>query len=142
MQEEHINKRFDSLETKFGSLEGRFGSLEGKFDVLEKIAKENQATLQDLIETINAYATKTDSDIADLKSDVNTIKTDISSVRSGMVTKDYLDDKLASLRGDSMILIRKEDAKLVATVNILTKRRALTPANKKQLLALEPFPQR
>lgn len=29
-----------------------------------------------------------------------------------MVTKDYLDDKLADLRGDLVVLTKKEDAKV------------------------------
>ncbi len=36
-----------------------------------------------------------------------------------MVTKDYLDEKLADLRGDLTILIRKEDTKLKTLVEVL-----------------------
>lgn len=38
-----------------------------------------------------------------------------------MVTKDYLDDKLADLKGDLVVLMRKEDAKLQALVDVLQK---------------------
>jgi len=45
-----------------------------------------------------------------------------NKVEATMVTKDYLDDKLSDLRGDLVVLMRKEDKKL-------------------QLFSLEPFPQ-
>ena len=109
---------------------------------VQQLAKENQVTLEDLIDSINTYATKTDSDIADLKTDVAGLKADMSKVRSDMVTKDYFDSKFAEWRGDSNVLMRKEDAKLGATIQTLAKRRAITVADKKHLLALEPFPQR
>ncbi len=128
MQEEHINKRFDSLETLAKET--------------QEMARENQSSLQDLIEVINEFAGKIESDISALKSDVSTLKSDMASVKSNMVTKSYLDDKLGGLRADLTILIRKEDTKLVATISTLAKRKALTTADKKHLLALEPFPQR
>lgn len=43
----------------------------------------------------------------------------LTRVESLMVTKDYLDDKLADLKGDLVVLTRKEDTKLKTLVNIL-----------------------
>jgi len=37
-------------------------------------------------------------------------------IESTMVTKDYLDEELASLRGDLVVVMRKEDRKLEATM--------------------------
>jgi hypothetical protein len=58
-----------------------------------------------------------------------------------MVTKDYLDTKLADLRGDLVVLTRKEDTKLVALVQLLNKRKVITPTDAKHILGMDPFPQ-
>jgi hypothetical protein len=58
-----------------------------------------------------------------------------------MVTKDYLDDKLADLRGDIVVLMRKEDKKLRALIEVLQKRKVISEDEVRQILSLEPFPQ-
>ena len=108
--------------------------------------QETQATLQEFMVAVNGYATRTESEIAIIKEDIAGVKVQLSSIQGQLntrvVTKDYLDDKLANLKGDLMTFSHKEDTKLTTTIDILTKRRAITAADKKHLLALEPFPQR
>jgi hypothetical protein len=58
-----------------------------------------------------------------------------------MVTKDYLDEKLADLRGDLVVLIRKEDNKLKKLIDILCQHKLISSQEKKQILSLEPFAQ-
>ncbi len=126
----------------------------------QEMAKETQATLQDLMETINNFATRVQVEFTGVRSDIAGInerldKVEIhldkvethlgkidSTIATRLVTKDYLDDKLGDLKSDLIILIRKEDAKLVTTINTLAKRKALTTTDKRHLLTLEPFPQR
>jgi tetrahydromethanopterin S-methyltransferase subunit G len=57
-----------------------------------------------------------------------------------MVTKDYLDDKLADLKGDIITVVRKEDTKVVALISILRTRNVLTKDDEMRLLAMAPFP--
>ena len=61
-------------------------------------------------------------------------------IESSMVTKDYLDEKLADLRGDLVVLMRKEDAKLKTLVEILRKNKIISDQESTQVLAMEPFP--
>lgn len=58
-----------------------------------------------------------------------------------MVTKDYLDDKMADLRGDLVVLTRKEDTKLRALVDILKEKSVLNIEEAKKILGMEPFAQ-
>ena len=58
-----------------------------------------------------------------------------------MVTKDYLDDKLADLRGDLVVLMRKEDRKMLTLVEILFKNKIISEKERQHILSLEPFPQ-
>jgi hypothetical protein len=48
---------------------------------------------------------------------------------------------LADLRGDLVVLTRKEDTKLKELVEILKKKKILTDDDVKHLLTMEPFPQ-
>ncbi len=57
-----------------------------------------------------------------------------------MVTKDYLDDKLADLRGDLVVLLRKEDNKFGALVTELLKEEVISQDAAKRILQMEPFP--
>lgn len=41
-----------------------------------------------------------------------TVEREITMIKSTMVTKDYLDDKLSDLKGDLVVLMRKEDRKV------------------------------
>ena len=56
------------------------------------------------------------NDVSGLKNDVNGLKQDVRHIQNVMVTKDYLDDKLADLHSDLVILMRKEDAKLKSLI--------------------------
>lgn len=49
----------------------------------------------------------------------------VGHIESVMVTKEYLDDKLADLRGGSVVSARKENRKLDALVDILHKHHVL-----------------
>lgn len=80
-------------------------------------------------------------DVSSLKEDVSSLKKEVISIKSQMVTKDYLDTKLADLRGDLVVLLRKEDVKLKTLVNILETKKVISKSDVNKLSALEPFPQ-
>ncbi len=54
---------------------------------------------------------------------------------------DALDDKLGDLKGDLTVMMRKEDKKLVALIEILRNKKVLDEDEVMALLALQPFPQ-
>ena len=64
-----------------------------------------EPTNQDILQAIGVFS--------------NTVDKRLNTIESTMVTKDYLDEKLADLRGDLTILIRKEDTKLKTLVEVL-----------------------
>ncbi len=61
-------------------------------------------------------------------------------IEAGMVTKDYLDDKLADLRGDLTLLVRKEDRKVDALIEVIQKRKGISIEEAERILAMAPFP--
>lgn len=111
---------------------------------------EQQKQLDDILEIVTFVRDNAvnKADFEELKNDVNGmkqeiggIKQEIQHIKSTMVTKDYLDDKLADLRGDLILLLRKEDVKLKELITILCMKNVIDEKNKKILFSLEPFPQ-
>lgn len=118
---------------------------------------KNQQILSDILDTVifikdNAVS-KTEfnelksevsdlkSEFGDLKSEVGTLSGRVGRIESQMVTKDYLDNKLADLRGDLVVLTRKEDTKLRELIEILANKNVLNKEEANHLKSLEPFPQ-
>lgn len=54
---------------------------------------------------------------------------------------DAMDEKNAALRGDIVVLMRGEDKKVIALIEILKKKNLLNENEAQALLALPPFPQ-
>ena len=97
---------------------------------------ENNNTMQEILETVTFI-----KDNAVSKEEFGEMNKRVTRMEALMVTKDYLDEKLADLRGDLVVLMRKEDTKLKTLVEVLTERNIITSADKKRILSLEPFPQ-
>ena len=68
------------------------------------------------------------------------ISQEISSVKNQMVTKSYLDDKLADLEGGLIAKLRKEDEKVNRLVEIMMQKKLLTENEVRQLSELQVFP--
>ena len=110
------------------------------------MSENSQPSNQDILEAITEFADKTEDRFSKLEADFGVMKTDFGAMRvdfvamkSSMVTKDYLDEKLADLRGDLVVLTRKEDTKLKALIKILKNKKIITTSDEKQLLTMEPF---
>ena len=111
--------------------------------MIPMLEPKEQQLLNDILDTVifikdNAVSK---GEFNDLKSEFNDLKSKVTTMHATMVTKDYLDGKLADLRGDLVVLTRKEDTKLKELVEILKKKKILTDDDVKHLLTMEPFPQ-
>lgn len=74
-----------------------------------------------------------------LRGEFDELKQVVMKIQATMVTKDYLDEKLADLRGDLVVLTRKEDTKLKALIGLLKQKNVISEGDAKQLLTMEPF---
>lgn len=54
---------------------------------------------------------------------------------------DSMDEKLATLKGDLVVLMRGEDRKLSALVEVLMTKNVLNHEEAQTILAMQPFPQ-
>ncbi|OGF30435.1 hypothetical protein A2533_04300 [Candidatus Falkowbacteria bacterium RIFOXYD2_FULL_35_9] len=117
-------------------------------DVLNAVNTSAELMQQQINEIKSTMATKDDIANMATKDDIANMATkdDIANMATkddlaNLVTKDYLDEKLADLRGDLVVLTRKEDTKLKRLVNIMTNKNMLSSEEKAEIFALEPFPE-
>jgi hypothetical protein len=73
----------------------------------------------------------------ELKKEIN----EINSKMTTMVTIDYLDEKLFDLKGDLVVLMRKEDKKVIRLVEILQAKNILNKKEAEEIFSLELFAQ-
>ncbi|NQV12119.1 hypothetical protein HQ524_02035 [Candidatus Uhrbacteria bacterium] len=93
-------------------------------------------TTGDLLEFMQEnMATK--HDLAELGSE---LRGEMASMEHRIL--DSMDNKLGDLKGDLVVMMRKEDAKVTELIRILADKDVLSPDEANKLRSLEPFPQR
>jgi hypothetical protein len=105
-------------------------------------------TVQDVLSTVNAFSTHVDKRfdgvegrLDKVEGRLDKVEGRLTKIESTMVTKDYLDEKLSDLKGDLVVLVRKEDRKLASLIDVLIRKSVISTDDAKHILALEPFPQ-
>lgn len=100
----------------------------------------NPGDKDEILEAIGAFAEQVDHRFDGVEKRLERLETDSVSMKSQMVTKSYLDDRLADLKGDLVSLLRKEDQKVNRLVGVLAKKGALTLFETRDVLSFKPFP--
>lgn len=117
------------------------------------IAKKENPTNQDILTAINDFANYVqgrfegidgrfegiDKRFEGMDKRFDRIEQRLDRVEATMVTKDYLDEKLADLRGDLVVLVRKEDTKLTKLIDLLSDKKVLSAKEHSELVHMEPF---
>ncbi len=115
---------------------------------------EKETTNTEILSAINEFATNTEirfsgiekrlsgveGQLSGVEGRLSGIEKDVREIKSTMVTKDYLDDRLAVQKGDMITIIRKEDTKLIALIVKMVEKKLLSRDDAKELLTMEPFP--
>lgn len=111
--------------------EKRFGDITEHFDAVDK--------------RFDSVDAKIDKTRLDLESDMTALRKEltheINKLEWKVVSRDYLDEKLHDLKGDLIMITRKEDKKLSTLVTVLQNKKVLSDQDTKLILQLEPFPQ-
>lgn len=108
---------------------------------LRNFKSEVAASFKELGEAIQLFATNVDSRFNEVHFDLKDLKVRTVRIESTMVTKDYLDEKMADFRGDLTVLVRKEDNKVKALVEVLVEKKVLSQNDQKRIYSMEPFAQ-
>lgn len=103
--------------------------------------QEKEPTNQEILEAINSFANHNESRLQDIETRMGGLETrmggleiKMSGLETRVVTKEYLDNKLADLKGDLVVLLRKEDTKVVSLIETLRSRQAISDEEAKHIL--------
>ena len=97
--------------------------------------------IKDVLEAIQIFSHEMDKRFDTMDQRFDRLEGRVGKIETTMVTKEYLDEKLTDLRGDLVVLVRKEDRKFGALVDELIKRKVLDYHTGQKILAMEPFAQ-
>ena len=109
--------------------------------MVSKTSKQKQQTAgeptsREILDAVNSFATHVEKRFDGVEKRLEKIEVQLPF----LVTKDYLDDKLADLKGDTVVLVRKEDQKVRYLAEILHSRDLLTDEDIKSIFSMHPFP--
>ena len=110
------------------------------------MATNGGPTNYDILEAINSFATNTEQRFQKLETRFDTLETrfdkletKVIAMKATMVTKDYLDEKLAGVQGHLISVIRKEDHRLTSLIKIFAQKDMLTEKEVVTLDAQKPL---
>lgn len=102
---------------------------------------QDETTNEEILHAVKDFAEHVQGQFDDVHEQLTGIKSRLTKVEATMVTKDYLDEKLFDLKGDLVILVRKEDAKVKMLIDVLRQRKVISDQEANQILGTGPFPQ-
>lgn len=85
--------------------------------------------------------TATKNELEGVKNGLEGVKSEIKEIKAEMVTKTFLEDKLADLEGNVILRQRKEDKKVNLIIDLLKKKKIFGPSELKTLSEIKIFPQ-
>ncbi len=157
------NKKSDKQEIlqAISGLSAAVFSLTEKVDILSLRVDALEQQYQDILLTTNHFADQMEQRFLAIEQRLDRVEQRLDKVEQrldgveqrlvsveqrltrlemGAVTKEYLDEKLYSLKGDMIVMFRQENTKLETLVEALQEQRSLSLDKGKKILALEPFP--
>ncbi|MFH0988039.1 MAG: hypothetical protein V1763_01570 [Parcubacteria group bacterium] len=129
-------------------------AVQGLSTKIDNLEKNTDSRFDELLSVINVFADQTerrfesvdarfdgvDARLDKIEGRVDGVEGRLSHVEGQMVTKDYLDNKLADLRGDLIVALKKEDGKVDALSDVLCQHKIITDVEKQAVVQMSPFP--
>ncbi|MFA4955200.1 MAG: hypothetical protein WC641_07885 [Patescibacteria group bacterium] len=114
---------------------------------LKNDTRELKGDMQDMHEAMNEFACHVDEgfgqirgEIKEMKGEIAGTKGEITGIKSTMVTKSYLDEKLADYYGYTVSMMRREDQKLNVFLEVAVDERAIGKHGAQKVKAVKVFP--
>ena len=110
-----------------------------RFDAVINDIHDLRKESQDNMVIMSQFAQNIEDRLGEHDERFNKIETRIDHALTQLVTKDYLDDKLADLRSDLGLPIRQTNVKVHTLTDELVEKKVFTTAKAKTIKALPPF---
>ncbi len=133
--------RFDKQDEVFAKQDARFDKQDERFATHDARFDEIDQKFQDVLEAINTFATHVEERLDGHDRQFVTMQLQMNKIQNTMVTKDFLENKLADFKGELVVLSRKGNTKLSVLIDELVDQHVLDAKTAVKILALEPFPQ-
>lgn len=101
--------------------------------------EQHSVSVNDRFESVDQRFDNMDQRLNSMDKRLDSMDKRLVRVENSMVTKSYLNDKLADLRGELFVPLRTEDQKVTALVTALVKEKSLRPKSGSQVLSIQPF---
>lgn len=102
-------------------------------ELSERVDTRIEKSENDVLEAIGVFAEQVDRRFEGIEGR-------LTRVEATMVTKSYLDDKLADQKGAIVLMMRKEDQKVNHLVDVMARKRLLSNSETKEVLSFKLFP--
>ena len=134
----------ERLETSSSAMQGSIERLEAGSSATQGSVKTLHDDVQDTLEAIHGLSSYVDERFSMNDDKFTKIDNRLNSlegfVRTQMVTKSYLDDKLASKLGDYLAIDKKQEVKINTLVYKLEEKKILSNREATELIRTSPFP--
>jgi chromosome segregation ATPase len=137
--QEEMRGSIKSLEKGQDELRSGQEEMRGSIKSLEKGQEELRSGQEEIHEMIQEFSTQVDRRFESLEGRVGNIEDRVVQIGSSMVTKDYLDNKLAEHGARYGEIDRKTNIKIGLLTDVLVSEKALTPKSAEKVLSTEPF---
>jgi len=110
---------------------------------IDGLRQEMTGSIEEVLVVMSEHSTKMDERFDGVDGRLDVLESDMKEVKqqlTQMVPRDYLDKRVSEAKGESIPLVRKEDEKLSATIELLYKKDVLSKEEQNVLLKMEPFP--
>ncbi len=97
-----------SVTGQINEINVRLGGIDSRFDKMDARMESLEVSNQEILEVTNTFATSVENRLGRLEHDQARMAVDQTRMSATMVTKGYLDDKLADLKSDLVQYTRRE----------------------------------
>lgn len=98
--------------------------------------------MYEVLEAINKLSEHNDQQFAEIKNQMVTKEEfvkELGSIKANMVTKEYLDEKLAEHSDEPVKMIHGTDDKVKTVSQKLTDKKVFTTADHQEIIMMKPF---
>lgn len=99
-----------------------------------------------ILEALNKFSAHNDERLAEIKqrltrveAEVGVLKTKVTTIKATMVTKEYLDEKLAEHPDEPFTFVKSTDDKVKTVVQKLKDKKVFSTSDQNNILSMKPF---
>lgn len=106
---------------------------------ISQVQISTQHSIDQLAQAVHIGFAEVDERFNKLERKFDHMTGSVGHIENVMVTKDYLDSKLSTYKGEQTKVAKREDRKLITAVNLLEKKQIFTHQEAGSILEMESF---